>query len=448
MTSNKPARVLRVFVGLLGVVMLGAFAFLPESERAGHAERKAEGLPVDSVQLDTLDVLVILPFGLQVDTLPGGFLPRKAGRLREIALESLHGVEAAARELAQAGLPIRLNVVDEVPDSTGKSQVTNLDIARSSLVVGPLMRENVGVVAPRVDRFGREHVLLTEQPDRYVQRGPAVRQAVASEWAASERLAEVVAATHDTDNVVLVVTGASDAALEARFEATFNAAQRAKWVLPQDSLRYALLDTVRGSQKSVGALAEHVTPYRRNVVVSVAGRSARSMWAALQTELQMNDSSDFVLFGHPELVDMPFVEGELMEKWRLTLPQTARIAWTDSARWAGLTDYRLRMGTEPQKYAALAHDALVDAGLRRAPQLRGHVESWGPPFEWNQPEEQGAWVNEAWTMTRFKDLHWALLDTMPSVPPFVPRLFYDEEENVIPVPEEYRDLFPSEYPKN
>ena len=85
----------------------------------GRTQAVAQGgvyAQADSVFIDTLDVLVLLPFGLQVDTLPGGFLPRKAGRLREIALETLHGLEAASRELAEAGLPVRLHVLDEVPD--------------------------------------------------------------------------------------------------------------------------------------------------------------------------------------------------------------------------------------------------------------------------------------------------------------------------------------------
>ncbi len=407
-----------------------------------------EGWGDSETNVDTLDVLVLLPFGLQVDTLPGGFLPRKAGRLREIAMESLHGVEAAARELAGAGLPVRLKVVDEVPDSLGRPQVGNLDIARCDLVLGPLMRENVGVVAPKVDRFGREQLLLTEQPERYVSRGPGVRQCVASELAAAEKLARWVAAKHDTDNVLLVVTGSSEAALEARFEEVFNAAQRAKWFSPMDSLRYPMLDTVVGNPRSVGELALHVTPYERNVVVSMAGRSARSMWAALQTELQMNDSSDFVLFAHPELAEMPFVEGELMEKWRLTLPQTASVQWGDSTRHESLQSYRLRTGTEPQKYAALAHDALLDAGVRLEPWLRGAVQTWAEPLVWAQQDSTGEWLNEAWTLSRFADLQWARLDTLPQLLPFVPRLFYDEEENVIPVPDSYRYLFPEEYPND
>lgn len=397
---------------------------------------------------DTLDVLVALPFGLQVELLPGGFLPRKAGRLREIALESLHGVEAAARELAASGVPVRLNVVDEVPDSTGQTQIHSLDIARADLVVGPLMRENVAVVADRIDRFGSEHVLLTEQPDRYVQRGPAVRQAVASEWAAVEQLANVVASAHDRDNVMLVMTGNADAALEERFQTIFNAEQRKKWTAPGDSLRFALIDTVRGSARSVGKLDEFFTPYQRNVVVSVAGRSARSMWAALQTELQLNDRLDFVVYGHPDVVDMPFLEGALMESWRLTLPQIGVIDWSDSTLWESLMGYRILTGTEPQKYAILAHDALIDAAVRRFPQLNESVTFWAQPMKWSQPQERGAWVNQAWTMTRFGDLRWARLDTMPEVEPFVPRLFYDNMNRVIPVPPEYRYLFPDDYPKH
>ena len=50
-----------------------------------------------------------------------------------------------------------------------RQRVTNLDIARTDMVFGPLMREQVGRVAPRWI-VGREHILLTEQPSRLVDR--------------------------------------------------------------------------------------------------------------------------------------------------------------------------------------------------------------------------------------------------------------------------------------
>ena len=49
---------------------------------------------------------------------------------------------------------------------------------------------HVGVLAPRIDRYGCEHILLTDQPNRYVQRGPAVRQVVPEERQAIRMLAE------------------------------------------------------------------------------------------------------------------------------------------------------------------------------------------------------------------------------------------------------------------
>ena len=159
----------------------------------------------------------------------------------------------------------------------------------------------------------------------------------------------------------------------------------------------------------------------------------------------MNDSSDFLLYAHPELAEMPFVEGSLMERWRLTLPQTNQIQWRDSARWASLEAFRLAMGTEPQKYATLAHDAMLDVGLRRHPWV--DVQTWAEPIVWTSSEESGAWTNASWTMKRFQDLQWMALDSCEEVPPFVPRMFYTEEDSLIAVPEMYQHLFPEEYPE-
>ena len=410
------------------------------------ADAQSDSVALDSMPVDTLRLAVLLPFGLQVDTLEGGMLPRKTVRLRQIAMSCLHGVEAAVAQLGEAGVPVSVQVLDETPDSLGRPQYSQAHLGRADVVVGPLMRENVGVVAPKIDRLGKQHVLLTEQPERYVERGPGVRAAVPLELAGVEKLAHWVSAKHDTDRVVLLVTQGNDALLETAFEQVFNGQQRAKWLEEGDSLRYALLDTVQGSRRSVGRLAEHVTPYERNVIVGVAGRSSRSMWAALQTELQMNDSADFVVYAHPEVADMPFVEGELMERWRLTLPLSPSIQWEDSTRFGALQQYRDVAGTDPDKYATLAHDAVLDVGVRHATEAAWFVTSLMGDIEWNQRQEQGAWFNETWELRRFAQLDWCPLDTMPELPPFQPRLFIDPEiEDVIPVPMEYRHLFPEAY---
>ena len=62
-------------------------------------------------------------------------------------------------------------------------------------------------------------------------------------------------------------------------------------------------------------------------------------------------------------------------------------------------------------------------------------------------EESGAWTNASWAMKRFQDLQWMALDSCEEVPPFVPRMFYTEEDSLIAVPEMYQHLFPEEYPE-
>ena len=86
-------------------------------------------------------------------------------------MESLHGLECAAQALAFYGIPVTLNVVDEVPDSLGRVALAQRDLVKSDVVFGPLMRENVAVVMSRIDRLRKEHVLLTEQPYRHLEQG-------------------------------------------------------------------------------------------------------------------------------------------------------------------------------------------------------------------------------------------------------------------------------------
>jgi hypothetical protein len=393
---------------------------------------------------DVEQILVMLPFGLDADTILGGTLSPKDQRLRDIALEHLHGIHIAAEALVQAGLNLRVKVVDELPDSTGSLRIGNVDIANSSLVMGPLMRESLTLVAGKVDRFGVEQLLLTEQPSHDIHGNLNTRHCVASDDVAIDLLADYILAQHDTDHVVMLRTGSSDAALEAHFTHRFNEAQRAKCLLPADSLKFRGLVVVEGSPRSVGALSDHVTPYERNVIVSVSGRASRSMWAALQTELQMNDSSDIVVFGHPEVADFPFMEGDLMAKWRLCVPSQGTPNLADSLARSSWMAYRVAFGTEPGKYAVLAHDALVNAMVRRHPWVAGFVHPMAHDFQWVRPEGGGAWHNGDWTMRRFVDMAWLPTDTLPELAPFVPRKFFDGDGEELPVPLKYQHVFPEE----
>ena len=77
MSNTARIAALAILFGAMAwaVVREGVQASIPSGDAA-----QVEAVVPDSAELlipDTLEVLVMLPFGLEVDTLPGGFLPRK-----------------------------------------------------------------------------------------------------------------------------------------------------------------------------------------------------------------------------------------------------------------------------------------------------------------------------------------------------------------------------------
>ena len=78
------------------------------------------------------------------------------------------------------------------------------------------------------------------------------------------------------------------------------------------------------------------------------------------------------------------------------------------------------------------------------PDAAWFVTSMMGDLVWNQRQEEGAWFNETWELRRFA--HWTgAPGTMPELLRFSPVAVDPEIEDVIPVPMEYRHLFPQAY---
>ena len=131
---------------------------------------------------------------------------------------------------------------------------------------------------------------------------------------------------------------------------------------------------------------------------------------------------------------MPFLEGPLMEQWRLTLPRSGEVRWDDETVAPWVQAFWVQSGTDPSKYATLAHDALLDAAIRRFPALRWAVSPLAEPMVWTQLDSAGAWHNDTWAFRLFRDWHWMPLDSAAPLEPFVARPFYDPEGLLIPIP--------------
>jgi hypothetical protein len=371
---------------------------------------------------------VILPFFTDLVEEDGSPPARRELRMREIAVENMHGIQWAAERLSNEGYNIELSFFDEVADSRGISHWNIEDIFEMDVVFGPLQLSPISSSRKIIERTGAEHILLTPVHKEFLRGSDAIRTVIPSEAYAVDLMAADIAAKHSKDNVIFVMAGGVDVELEERFLDVFNRELQSGTVFA-DTLAF---DTVNGSRNSIGSLSEKIEFYKRNVIVTVAGRSSRSMISNLQMAVQINDSTEIFVYAHPELQDLGFIDVEFLERTRTTLPVTGKIDWSDSTSIAAIQIFRKKFKTEPTKYAIRSHDAFLDAFLRKLERELGQMDFSVLPspiaidFDWVAVDRFAGYVNKFWKLDTFYQGQWCDSGTVPALHEFIEPQLDDE----------------------
>lgn len=387
-------------------------------------------------------VAAILPFFTQlvVDTV--GPPPRREWKMREIAMEYVNGLRWAAKRLSDAGYDVELSLYDEVPDSLGESLWGTEDLMGVDVVMGPMQQSVLSRNLRVVEKSGAEHILITKVNPHIVQTGEHVRSSLPDPSRFVDLIVDKVVSDHVNDNVIFVMAGGADTRIEQEFLEKYPVAPAAYDSLKVDSLRF---DTVMGTKHSIGSLAEKIQFYERNVIISLASRRSKSMLSSLQSAVQVNDSTEIFVYAGSELMDWGFIDLAFLERTRTTIPRSGVIDWSDSTVVDAVLVYRNHYDTEPSKYAIRAHDALLDAFVRKMGEMpidstllaTDSLATWdlstlpkpiATDFNWSQlgEEGEGGFVNSTWELSTFHLGKWCDTDTVPGLAPFIePEL--DEE---------------------
>ena len=400
------------------IVFMAAFLFTSSLQ----AQTDSLQVPID------FRVISILPFFTDLVEEEDAPPARRELRMREIAVENMLGVQWAAERLRHEGYNIELCFFDEVADSLGNYHWGIEDIYESDVVFGPLQLSPISISRRIIERTGAEHILLTPVPDEFLRGSDAIRTVIPSELYAVDVMARDIALKHSQDHVIFVMAGGSNVELEERFLDVFNRELQADTVYA-DTLAF---DTVIASRNSIGSLAEKIDFYKRNVVVSVAGRASRSMLSNLQMTVQVNDSTEIFVYTHPELQDLGFIDVEFLERTRTTLPVSEVINWSDSSTIAAIEVFRDKFNTYPSKYSMRSHDAFLDAFLRKMERDLGQMDFSVLPtpiateYDWVAVDKFAGYVNKYWKLETFFKRKWCNSDSVPTLHDFIePQL--DEE---------------------
>ena len=371
------------------------------------------GLAQTSPDLDSIDfrATAFLPFFSQLVIDSGMPPPRREMRMREIAVENINGMSWASERLKKDGYHIELSFYDEVKDSLGNLLWDGEDLIGEDVVFGPLQQNQLSKSIRLIERSGADHVILTQISENMLRGSDAIRSIIPSKTFAVDLMIEDIIQKHSQDHIIFIMTGGANTELETYF-----------YTLLSDTLTF---DTVHGTRNSVGSLVEKIDFYKRNIVVSVAGRSARSMLSSLQVEVQINDSSQIYVYSHPEIRDLGFIDVKFLERTHLTIPVGGSIDWSDSTTIEAVKLYRRLFTTDPSKYALRAHDALLDAFKRKLERDLGEMDFSVLPqpintqCDWHQLEQFSGYVNKNWSLETFNSGHWCISDTLEHLPEFI-----------------------------
>lgn len=397
----------------------------------GEAVAKPRMRPVPpSWPLDTVRIGVFLPFHGGEDS-----LGRQAVRLQNIALDCAAGVRLALDSGRWLGAHCEVRFFDTGVDTAGamKCSERQLDSLtfRPHLVVGPLRRSAFEEMDSWASLEGAVRLVLTDLGDRLVQNRPGVLFPFSPPGPKMERLAQHVAQGHPGERILFLATG-DIRNLEA------EDAWRAGWTQAEkDSLTEWV--EVEVTSRGLGSLRDSLSDVRRNVLVAPGGKASRSFAGVLQTEIQLGDTMDFVLYADGSWRGFEFLDPDLLERVHMTVvdeggspPDSVRgVAASDSLHMAMQRRMVEIRGRAVEPYAWLTHDLLCDAlswTVAHGPSWPARLAEgdrlirplsktvWGGmrEFHWMAPHGAGSGlVNQYVRLLELEDLMWVELGETP-----------------------------------
>ncbi len=345
-------------------------------ERVNSAQSDSLGQPRPRPQpptwsLDTVRVAVFLPFYGGRDS-----LGRQERRLRQIAQDCAAGIALALSTERPLGAHFKVRYMDTGRDTSGALLCSPQDLvdlgAPVHLAIGPLKRTQFQEVRRWAGMEQAVHLALTDLGEGLTKNAPGVVMPYVPVAQRMEGLARHIAAQHRGEKVLLLATGdIRNIQAEAAFRGAWDA-ESAK-----DSL--LMLSEVEVKSKGLGSLRDSLTDVRRNVLVVPGGKANRSLAGVLQTEMQLGDSLDFVLYTDKSWRAFEFFDHDLRERVGFTvvdgygtLADSSVYDGLDSVHFCLARELARLRGGDAGAYGWLAHDLLREAMAWTA----GHGPGW------------------------------------------------------------------------
>lgn len=410
-------------------------AVVPESGVEWAAGKPDVG-PLDSMpkprpipptwSLDTVRLAVFLPFFSGRDS-----LSRQEARLREIAEDCAAGIRLALDDGQRVGAHVEVRFLDTGRDTAGAVMCSPQDLDAFGgpvhMAMGPLKRSQFFEVRGWPGMEGAVHIALTDLGAQLAEGRPGVLMPYSQVSDRMEVLAKHVALRHRGERVLLLATG-DIRNLES------ESAFREAWSRQASMDSLLVMSEVEVASRGLGTLRDSLTDVRRNILVVPGGKANRSFAGVLQTEIQLGDSLDFVVYADGDWKKFDFLDADLRERVGFTvvdgggvLPDSSLFGALDSSHFCLARRLSELRGGPAGAYGWMSFDVLRNAlrwTLAHGPEWPVVWAQGGRPmctwngaergqftFDWRAVEgPTGGLVNGAVRLMRQEDFKWVELN--------------------------------------
>jgi len=366
-----------------------------ESSKLEQPIPSADEQILPALRQDTLRALLMLPFMLEADTVEGGEYTAKTKRLREISLDFMHGAQWAANILSDSGYAVVVRLVDTEPDSLGFYLWSMADLEWADVVLGPLRKSPLDSVNSLLQNSVVPQWVLTPQNPSVWEKHPLAFSMEPNPESGMEALGSLAALQHAGDTVMILETRGADAALEQAFRRGFL----------RTAVDSTVLQSIPANDQFAEGLIMELDTSKVNPIAIPAGKSAQSLYAYVQTELQLADSFPVHVYGNPDSRTFEFLERRYLERSRFTVPISAVTQWDDPNVANQIEKFRAAHSTDPSLYGFIAFDAMVEsARWQRLPWPLPVQTHFKLKWQWNQARAR--FVNDYWSLDTFVNGGW------------------------------------------
>lgn len=314
---------------------------------------------------EVYDVAILLPFELEENARrmakcpPFGECLTYANTFR--ALNFHHGMMMAIDSLQKAGMNLNVRVYDTKDDTTLISKIIkSKEFKEVDLILGPVYVQGIKMVSKYAKANKIQMVCPVPVSNKALFKNPYVSKLTASKYTQVEYLANYIAEKHHTENIILVRNkyNKTDEIYFQLFKDRYAEAVAQFPARSSDSVKVAI---GVGTSSKLIYVEQHMVDGKRNIIIDLSTDISHisNLITKLTTTMNSNPYNRYevALFGMEDWQFFETIDEKYKNRYNLSIVAPGFIDFNTDESIEFIKKYRLKYGTDPDKFAFIGFDA-------------------------------------------------------------------------------------------